>query len=125
MPHQCIKCGKIYADGSKELLKGCECSGKFFFFIKKDKLEEVKEKVEELSEEEKNQIERDVREIVGGGIEEEAPVILDLESVRVLKPGKFELDLKNLFGGEPVVYKMADGKYIIDVASSFQLKKRK
>lgn len=126
MPHQCIKCNKIYQDGSQELLKGCGgCGGKFFFYIKSDKLEEVREKVEELSKEEKEQIEKDVREIISEKVEEEVPVILDLESVRVLRPGKFELDLRHLFGGEPLVYKMADGKYIIDVASSFQMKKKK
>ena len=125
MPHQCIKCNKVYADGSKELLKGCsECGGRFFFFIKKDKLVEVKKKVEELSIKDKEQIEKDVREIVQGRIEDEAPVILDLESIRVLRPGKFEIDLRHLFKGEPLVYKMADGKYVIDVATSFQMKKK-
>lgn len=35
MPHQCLKCGKIFADGSSELLRGCpECSGNRFFFTK-------------------------------------------------------------------------------------------
>ena len=125
MPHQCVKCNKLYPDGSNELLKGCECGGKFFFFIREENLQKVKEQVEELSDEEKKQIELDVREIINEKIEEDAPVILDLESVRVLKPGKFEIDLRHLFQGEPVVYKMADGKYIIDVASSFQMKRKK
>ncbi len=125
MPHQCIKCDKVYEEGSEELLKGCSCGGKFFFYIKKASLQEVQEKVEDLTEEDKEQIEKDVREIISDKVEEDVPVILDLESVRVLKPGKFELDLRHLFGGEPIVYKMADGKYIIDIASSFQMKKKK
>ena len=125
MPHQCVKCNKLYPDGSNELLKGCECGGKFFFFIREENLKEVKEQVEELSDSDKKQIEMDVRDIINEKIEEDAPVILDLESVRVLKPGKFEIDLRHLFQGEPVVYKMADGKYIIDVASSFQMKRKK
>ncbi len=125
MPHQCVKCNKLYPDGSNELLKGCECGGKFFFFIREENLKEVKEQVEELSEADKKQIEMDVRDIINEKIEEDAPVILDLESVRVLKPGKFEIDLRHLFQGDAVVYKMADGKYIIDVATSFQMKKKK
>ena len=124
MPHQCIKCNKVYEEGREELLKGCSCGGKFFFYIKKASLEEVKEKVEDLTEEDKEQIEKDVREIIGQK-EEDMPVVLDLESVNVLGPGKFEIDLRHLFGGEPIVYKIADGKYIIDVASSFQMKKKK
>ena len=48
------------------------------------------------------------------------PVILDLESVRVLKPGKYELDLVQLFKGEPLIFKLAAGKYIIDIAETFR-----
>jgi hypothetical protein len=36
MPHQCLKCGKIFEEGSSQLLKGCpDCSGNRFFFTKK------------------------------------------------------------------------------------------
>ena len=38
--------------------------------------------------------------------EPDKPVILDLESVRVLKPGKFEIDIVNLFSKE-----MTDAEY--------------
>jgi predicted nucleic acid-binding Zn-ribbon protein len=35
MPHQCLKCGKIFEEGSAQLLKGCsECNGNRFFFTK-------------------------------------------------------------------------------------------
>jgi predicted nucleic acid-binding Zn-ribbon protein len=35
MPHQCLKCGKIFEEGSAQLLKGCpDCSGNRFFFTK-------------------------------------------------------------------------------------------
>lgn len=33
MPHQCLKCGKVYPTGSTELLNGCQqCGGKKFFY---------------------------------------------------------------------------------------------
>ena len=36
MPHQCLKCGKIFEEGSSQLLKGCpDCNGNRFFFTKK------------------------------------------------------------------------------------------
>ena len=36
MPHQCLKCGRIFEEGSSQLLKGCpDCSGNRFFFTKK------------------------------------------------------------------------------------------
>ncbi len=35
MPHQCLKCGQIFEEGSSQLLKGCpECGGHRFFFTK-------------------------------------------------------------------------------------------
>ena len=35
MPHQCLKCGLIFEEGSAQLLKGCpECGGNRFFFTK-------------------------------------------------------------------------------------------
>jgi hypothetical protein len=35
MPHQCLKCGRVFEEGSSQLLRGCpECSGNRFFFTK-------------------------------------------------------------------------------------------
>jgi len=122
MPHQCVRCGKFYEDGSAEILKGCGCGGKLFFYIKKERLEKLKEiaPISDLSEKEKVQVEKDVFDIVGVDHERDEPVILDLESIRVKKPGQYELDLVNLFKGEPVIFKLEDGKYIIDIAETFK-----
>lgn len=123
MPHQCVHCSTIYPDASKELLEGCSCGSKFFFYIKKEQLENRKQIELNLTTDEKTKIERDVREIMG--IEEDnVPVVLDLESIRVVGPGKFEIDVVNLFNNKkPIVYKLEEGKYIIDLARS--LKKSK
>ena len=55
MPHQCVRCNTFYDDGSEEILKGCTCGGKLFFYVRKEKLEESKKLVEKanLSEKEK------------------------------------------------------------------------
>ena len=48
MPHQCLKCGKIFEDGSPELLKGCpNCGGNRFFYTKKPLDEEERRKISE------------------------------------------------------------------------------
>jgi len=120
MPHQCVRCNTIYGDGAEEILKGCECGSKLFFYIKKDKLKEIKEKTAELSEDEKKEIEKDVLELVGDKGEENKPVILDIESIRVLKPGKYELDLVHLFKDEPLIFKLDEGKYMLDLAATFK-----
>jgi len=123
--HQCVKCGTLHDDGSQDLLKGCSCGGKFFFFIKKEHLEEAKEITENLSDKEKDQIKKDVLDIVGLDSVDDNPVILDLESIKVMKPGKYDIDLIHLFKGMPLVYRLEEGKYIIDIASSFQMEKKK
>ena len=118
MPHQCVRCNTFYEDGSAEILKGCNCGGKLFFYIKKEKLDKARNVVVKLSDHEKNQIEEDILDIVGVEHKDE-PVVLDIESIRVKEPGKYELDLVTLFKGEPLVYKVGEGKYIIDIIRSF------
>lgn len=134
MPHQCVHCGKVYPDAAKELLTGCVCGSRFFYFIKKeyyDKLKkeiddvltnEITEKISEIDKLDKVKIEQDVREIIGISEREEIPIILDLESIRILGPGKFEIDVVNLFNKKrPLIYKLEEGKYIIDLASTLKL----
>jgi predicted nucleic acid-binding Zn-ribbon protein len=121
MPHQCVRCNTFYEDGSNELLKGCKCGSKLFFFVKDKK--KIEQAASNLSPEDRVQIEQDVRDIMGSE-QEDQPVVLDIESINVSEPGKYELDLVNLFKGEPVIYKVEDGKYVIDVASSFQMSKK-
>ena len=71
----------------------------------------------ELKEADKKKVEEEVREIIGIE-EEETPVILDLESVKVTGPGKFVIDVVSLFNKKkPLIYKLEEGKYIIDLSS--------
>jgi len=128
MPHQCVKCGKFYDDNSEEILKGCSCGGKVFFYVKKSKAELLeKEDLVNLSKKEKEQIEKDVYDIIGNEIDHEKPIILDLESIKIKKPGKYELDLMSLFKKkQPLIYKLDEGKYMVDLIETFKnMKKRK
>ena len=150
MPHQCVHCSRLYPDAAKELLTGCKCGSHFFYYIKKeyyDKLNsqvlngvdksltkdfdsdseitEIQKKINEIDRMDKIKIEQDVREIIGISEKEDVPVILDLESIRVLKPGKFEIDVVNLFSKKrPLIYKLEEGKYIIDLASTLRVNAR-
>lgn len=119
--HQCVKCGTMYDDGSKELLRGCKCGSRFFFFIKKEVLERAKHFTINLTENEKKQIEEDIYDLIGESAHDR-PVILDLEVIRVLKPGQYEISLVDIFKGKPLVYRLEEGKYIIDLASTFKMK---
>ncbi|MGV8142860.1 MAG: OapC/ArvC family zinc-ribbon domain-containing protein [Candidatus Pacearchaeota archaeon] len=133
MPNQCIHCSSIYDDGSRETTVGCsKCGSKFFFYMTADKMLKIQQArgetfsnapaapLGELTAEDKQNMEQDVREIVG--IKEiDAPVILDFESVTVTSPGKYILDVPNLFNkNRPLVYKLEDGKYVIDLSSAIK-----
>ena len=122
MPHQCVKCSRIIPAGSRELLTGCgNCSGRFFFYVREEQLEKLKQNpLPEIPEEERKSVEKDIREIAGI-TDEDIPVILDLESVRAIGEGKFEIDIVNLLNRErPLIYKMEEGKYIIDLATTLR-----
>lgn len=123
MPHQCVHCSEIYPIASKELIEGCsKCNGHFFFYVREDQVNKARENPIEIPKEEKKKIEKDVREI-SGITDEDTPVILDLESIRVTGDGKYEIDVVNLFSKKPVVYKLEEGKYLIDIASSLRIDK--
>lgn len=122
MPHQCVKCSMMYGDGAKEILSGCgKCGGRFFYYMKKEDIQTVQELTADLTKQEKEQIEKDALDLVGEDAPQK-PIVLDLESIRVLKPGKFELDLVDLFKGKPLVFKLDEGKYVIDIGATFKSK---
>jgi len=60
MPHQCLKCGRVFEEGSSQLLKGCpDCGGNRFFFTK-----------EPLSEKERSDITEKVGKDINSAIME-------------------------------------------------------
>ena len=127
MPHQCIRCGKEHPDGSDALLKGCSCGAKFFLFCR----EKIPDNFTKLDKEERKEVFENVQEMVrkeeksGNEDGEEKTVILELENISALRPGKFELDLLSLFRKKPVIYKYGDGKYVIDLESTFKMLAKK
>lgn len=120
MPHQCVRCGIIHDDNNSNiLLTGCSCKGKLFFFVKKESLEEAQKAVENLTDKDKKEIEKDVLDLIDLDNKDDA-VVLDLESINIKEPGKYELDLVNLFKKRPLVFKLEEGKYLIDIPESFR-----
>jgi predicted nucleic acid-binding Zn-ribbon protein len=126
MPHQCVRCSTFYPDAAQEILKGCSCGGKLFFYMKQERLDAIKkeeETLQQLTHEQKFQMEQDVYSMLG--LQRTDPVVLDFESVRMLAPGKYELDIARLFRDEPMIFKLAEGKYMIDVPSVMRKSRKK
>ena len=133
MPHQCVRCSTLYPDGAQEILKGCNCGARLFFFVKKQHIKEGQEMISNLSEDEKDKIEEDIFEIArvrrdsgtsADSVESDVPVILDFESIRIMKPGQYELDLVSIFKNDPLVFKLEEGKYVIDILQAFGKKNK-
>lgn len=132
MPHQCVRCSSLYPDGAQEILKGCSCGARLFFYVKKKHIEQGKELISNLSDKEKDQIEEDILSIArvrrDSGTsadttpDPDAPVVLDFESIRIAKPGQYELDLVSIFKNDPLVFKLEEGKYVIDILQAFNSK---
>ncbi len=106
----------MYPAGSRALIDGCaKCKGHFFFYIRDEQLKKIEENPVELPKEEKKKIEIEIREMAKME-DESVPVVLDIESVRVLGPGKYEIDVVNLFNKDrPIIFKIEEGRYIIDL----------
>ena len=68
-------------------------------------VQKIKDNPIEIPEKDRTRIEQDIRDLAGI-IEEDAPVILDIESIRVTGEGKFELDLIKLFSRQHTKYRM-------------------
>lgn len=121
MPNKCTYCGKLHPDDAAYLMTGgCDrCGCKFFFFIREGSIEKFQHEAEGLTKDEVSEIESDVREILPEAQKEET-VVLDIEAIRVLRPGKYEIDVTNLFNQRPLVIKVGAGKYEIDLSTIMQ-----
>ncbi|MBO8182943.1 MAG: Zn-ribbon domain-containing protein [Archaeoglobus sp.] len=118
MPHRCTKCGKEYPDGDMRILKGCECGNNKFLYVPKAKAEvaKVAEGVAKAADAEEEPVKRIERQLTDMGI----------ASVKIIAPGKYELNLDRLFTSDEIVIALQeDGKYIIHLPSLLKSKKEK
>ncbi|WOF16526.1 hypothetical protein F1737_07335 [Methanoplanus sp. FWC-SCC4] len=128
MPHKCTQCGREFKDGSTEILKGCpSCGGKKFLYVKKDDLHKdvLEEKsIDDLAKETKQEI----VEIKSEKEEEddEIEIYERIESIRVISPGSYELNIEKLASGDDMIMQMGtDDKYVVDILSMAKPKRRK
>ncbi|MDD1671766.1 MAG: Zn-ribbon domain-containing protein [Methanomicrobiales archaeon] len=117
MPHKCVKCGREFEDGSTDILKGCpSCSGKKFLYVREEErhADVLEEKpLESLIEEKKE----GVLEVKPP--KEQAPEYYErIESIRILGPGRYELNIEKLAKSDEMVLGIGkEGKYVVDIPS--------
>lgn len=140
MPHKCTRCEKIFEDGAEVILSGCpNCGWNKFLYVKDmEPEEEAKEKEVQVQSEIMDSIEedipaeqfiREIDDIIGIGHQEKETVEEEgerVESVRILGPGSYELNLNSLFERDEIVMAIKqDGTYAVDLSSAFRKKKKK
>ena len=124
MPHKCTQCGREFEDGSTKILKGCpSCGGKKFLYIREaERLDDVlKEKtIEEIARD----TGEDVLEVREDKRRAEIEVFERIESIRILGPGSYELNLERLARSDEVVVGLEkEGRYAVDILSMAKKKK--
>ncbi len=117
MPHKCARCGTIYDDNSPELINGCSCGARVFLYLKErpgrseeDTIEELK--IKEIGGEDLKRLDREF----GMDLEKTGRTIhLDLENLHQIDKGRYRIDIKSLMKGDPLIMKVGDGVYYIDI----------
>ncbi len=125
MPHKCTKCGREFKDGSTEILKGCpSCGSKKFLYIReehrhRDVLEE--KTITEIARETKEE----VLEVVDAP-KKASDLQGQVESIRILSPGSYELNLKKLAESNDMVVGLGkEASYLVDISSMGKKEEKK
>ncbi|HOI58333.1 Zn-ribbon domain-containing protein [Methanoculleus sp.] len=124
MPHKCTQCGREFEDGSTKILKGCpSCGGKKFLYIREAERHDdvLKEKtIDDIARE----TGEDVLEVQRDRQKEEIEVFERIESIRILGPGSYELNIDKLARSDEVVVGLEkEGRYRVDILSMARKKK--
>ncbi len=119
MPHKCVRCGKEYRTNECEILKGCrECGGKKFVFIPQVEREPEKEPVTPVTSAASPETQDKEKE---PDTAPDVPLLGTdrLESIRIVAPGTYELNIEKLATSDERVVGIGkgEGSYLVDLLS--------
>jgi uncharacterized protein len=117
MPHKCVQCGRDYKDASPVILRGCEsCGGRKFLYVgENDRNKDImlEQSAEALAKEAPDQVLE-----VTKGPDENIECHDRVESIRIIAPGMYELNIEKLAtSDERVVGIGTEGNYLLDLHS--------
>lgn len=110
-----MNCGKMYDDGSDELIDGCECGSSLFMYEKEPGEEE------EMTEQEQEQVTEEIEEMAREGVEERDNIKFefDLDSISIQEEGVYQINVSRLLKEIPLVIRKEEGNYYIQLPSAF------
>jgi predicted nucleic acid-binding Zn-ribbon protein len=127
-----MNCDKEYGEDAEELVDGCECGSTLFLYQKDNSsdTEGEEEAEEETMPVEKDEVLEEIDEFLtsikegkkGAG---DTKIRFDLQSIRVLEEGVYEIDLKKLLDEIPLIVEIKDGNYHLHLPSVFKEGKEK
>lgn len=139
MPHKCTRCENVFRDGAAIILNGCpKCGWNKFLYVKDETtpLPGITEKIGAASiPPAASAFIKEVDELIGNKsphpeqkkpeMKKEKDEVGDrVESVRILSPGSYELNLDSIMKRDEIVMALKeDGSYIVHLPSVFQKKK--
>ena len=135
MPHKCTRCEKIFKDGAVEILSGCPNCGWNKFLYVHDEPKVVEQIISEDGEEQPAKkflkeidefLEDQGIKVDDAGKTGQEPEDQRIESVRIMGPGSYELNLEALLERKEIIMAMKeDGTYMVHLPSVFDNKKKK
>ncbi len=125
MPHKCTQCGREFEDGSTKILKGCpSCGGKKFLYIRESRRHDDVLEEKTLEEIIGSAGTEEVLEVKPARSSREVEVYDRVESIRILGPGSYELNIEKMAQSDEVVVRLdREGKYMVDILSMGKKKK--
>lgn len=143
MPHKCTRCESIFVDGASVILSGCpKCGWNKFLYVKDEELEKpggenyqgsevdvghtIIDETSSASQADNTPetIVREIDDILG--LKKKEPSVTEedgerVESVRILGPGSYELNLDSLLDRKELVMAIKeDGTYALHLGSVFK-----
>lgn len=136
MPHKCTRCESVFKDGVAIILNGCpKCGWNKFLYVRDLTPEQTIGKTSEMPgiSPAASRFIKEVDELIGtktppeskGDVKKKPEEIGErVESVRILSPGSYELNLESLLERDEIVMALKeDGTYLVHLPSVFQKKK--
>ena len=120
MPHKCTNCEHIFEDGSVDILNGCPNCGwnKFLYVPAKPATKDVTDTDTKDATDAEMQSDK---------VEEKKETVPDMEveSIRILEKGSYELNLESLLEREEIIMSVKeDGRYLVHLPSVFDKGKK-